>query len=458
MYDLLIRGGHLVQDGAVQVADLAVTDGLIAALAPEISGRARREVDARGLHVFPGVVDAHVHFNEPGREHWEGLSSGSRALAAGGGTTFCDMPLNSHPPVVTLQALQAKREVAETKSLVDFALWGGLIPGNLAQLPELAQGGVMGFKAFMSNSGIPEFPAVDDRTLLEGLSTARELGLVVAVHAESEALTGWLSARIQARGGREVQDYLASRPVTAEVEAVGRALLFAEETRAPLHLVHLSSGRAVVLAAEARARGVDVSIETCPHYLFFTEADLERLGAVAKCAPPLRSSAIREELWQCVLKGQLDLIGSDHSPSDPQLKQGGDFFEVWGGIAGVQSTLAVLLTEGHVRRGLTLERVAALSSAAPARRFGLKGKGSLHLGADADIALIDLNTTSSLRAEDLHDRWGLSPYRGYTFQGRVQQTFSRGTLVYREGHFDDTHRGRFIRPERAARGHSSHPG
>lgn len=457
MYDLLVRGGQLVHEQQVQAADLAVSDGVIVAVAPGITEPARREVDARGLHVFPGVVDAHVHFNEPGREHWEGLNSGSRALAAGGGTTFCDMPLNSHPPVVTLAALQAKREAGEMKSLVDFALWGGLIPGNLQELPALAQGGVMGFKAFMSNSGIPEFPAVDDRTLLDGLSAARELGLVVAVHAESEVLTSWLTDRARAWGGRDVQDYLESRPVSAEVEAVQRALLLAEETRASLHLVHLSSGRAVVLAAEARARGVDVSIETCPHYLFFTEADLERLGGAAKCAPPLRSHAVREELWQCVLNGQLDLIGSDHSPSDPSLKRGADFFQVWGGVAGVQSTLAVLLTEGHHRRGLTLERVAALSSAVPARRFGLQGKGSLDPGADADFALVDLNSMFTLSSDDLHDRWGLSPYKGYTFQGRVQQTFSRGTLVYREGRFDDTRRGHFIRPERATRGSSSRP-
>lgn len=445
MYDLLIRGAQVVREGGAQQADLGIEGGRLVDVAPELGGPARAELDARGLHAFPGGVDVHVHFNEPGRTEWEGLSTGSRALVAGGGTTFADMPLNSSPPVLDAATFAAKREAAGREAYADFALWGGLTPRNLDRLPELAAAGAVGFKAFMSHSGLEEFESPDDYTLYEGMRSARELGLIVALHAESDAITRGLSRRIQAEGGRGVADYLRSRPAIAEIEAVNRALLLAEETGARLHLVHLSTGRAVALAAEARARGVDVSAETCPHYLLFTGEDMERLGAVLKCAPPLRAAGEVDALWAALRDSHIDTIGSDHSPATLDLKERGNFFEVWGGIGGVQSTLAALLTEGP-GRGLTLPRIAALLSGHPAARFGLTGKGRLDPGFEADLALVDLDAEWVHTREDLHTRWRYSPYLGRTFRGRVVRTLLRGQTVYEEGRFPHPPRGRFLRP------------
>ncbi len=290
-YDLVVRNGTLVTTTNLLQADLAVADGRIVAVEAELAGSSREEIDAGGLHIFPGVVDAHVHFNEPGRSEWEGFATGTRALAAGGTTTFCDMPLNAHPPTLDAASFDLKCAAAQASALVDFALWGGLVPGNIEQLDELAERGVIGYKAFMSNSGIDDFSAVDDLTLYEGMARAAKLGKIVAVHAESEQLTRELARRAIAQGRADVRDYLASRPVLAELEAIERAILFAQETGCALHIVHVSSGRGIRLVMEAQARGVDVSCETCPHYLILTEEDMEALGAVAKCAPPLRSQA-----------------------------------------------------------------------------------------------------------------------------------------------------------------------
>ncbi|WP_272977040.1 allantoinase [Deinococcus geothermalis] len=449
MYDLLVRGGQLVREGGVEQADLGVVEERIVEIAPELMGDAREELDARGLHVFPGAVDIHVHFNEPGRTDWEGIRTGSRALVAGGGTVFADMPLNSTPPVLDRTTFEAKRQAAERESYADFALWGGLTPRNLDRLPELAGAGAVGFKAFMSHSGLEEFESSDDSTLYEGMLQARDLGLIVALHAESDAITRALSSRIRRAGGTGVRDYLRSRPAIAEVEAVSRALLLAEATGAKLHLVHLSTGRAVTLAAEARARGVDVSIETCPHYLCFTGEDMERLGAVLKCAPPLRDASEVDALWQAIRAGHIDTIGSDHSPSTLDLKERADFFEVWGGIAGVQSTLTVLLTQGR-ERGLSLPDIAHLSAGTPAGRFGLAGKGRLEPGADADLVLVDLDREWVHTQDDLHTRWKYSPYLGRTFRGRVVQTLLRGQTVSTGGRFPHPPQGRFLRPAPAS--------
>jgi len=439
--DLAVRGGLLVTPEAVVPGDLAVEGGVIAEVG-ETFGGGRLEVDAEGLHVFPGLIDAHVHFNEPGRTHWEGFASGSAALAAGGGTLFFDMPLNADPPLLTPADFHAKRAAAERASLTDFALWGGLTPDNLGQLEALAACGVVGFKAFMADSGVPEFRAADDLTLLEGMRRAAALGVPVAVHAESEALTRGLSARMRAAGGRGVADYLASRPVVAELEAIQKALLFAEETGAELHVVHVSTARGVAMVRAAASRGVRATCETCPHYLVFSEADLLERGAALKCAPPLRPEGERAALLNAL--ADVDLIASDHSPAPPDLKTAPDFFEVWGGVSGVQATLGALLS-----LGVSPERVAALIAEGPARRFGLTRKGRLEPGYDADFCLVDLGGTTTLDERALLTRYKDGAYRGHTLKGRVRATYGRGRQLTRDGVVvAAAPSGRLVTPER----------
>jgi allantoinase len=445
-YELIIRGGTLVAETGVQIGDIGVVGGCITTIAPEIREYAPVELIATGYHVFPGLIDAHVHFNEPGRAEWEGFATGTRALAMGGITTFVDMPLNAHPPTVDAAAFDAKLAAAQGTSMVDFAFWGGLVPGNLDRLDELAARGVIGFKAFMANSGIEDFAAVDDLTLYEGMARAARLGLPVAVHAENDALTGLLARRAVAAGQTSARDYLASRPVIAELEAISRAVLFAQETGCALHIVHVSTGRGVRMVAEARARGVDVSCETCPHYLVLNEDDLERLGAIAKCAPPLRPAAEQAELWTLLGDGTLPMVASDHSPAPAAMKTGTDFFKIWGGISGCQSTLPLLLTEGHLARNIPLTRLAGATAGFVARRFRLPGKGRLAVGADADLALVDLSWDATIQAEDLQYRHKHSPYVGRRLRGPVMRTMLRGQSILVDGKVYGKPLGQFVRP------------
>ncbi len=446
LYNLIIRHGTLATTHAGPM-DLAIADGRIVAIEPELMGTARQEIDASGLHLFPGVIDAHVHFNEPGRSDWEGFATGTRALAAGGSTSFFDMPLNAHPPTIDAASFDLKLQAAQASSLVDFAFWGGIVPGNLGHLDELAERGVIGFKAFMSNSGIEDFPAVDDVTLYEGMARAAKLGKIVAVHAENEQITHALAQRAALQGNTGVRDYLSSRPVLAELEAIERAILFAQETGCPLHIVHVSCGRGVSLVAEARAKGVDVTCETCPHYLVLTEDDMIELGAVAKCAPPLRTHSDQEALWSHLFAGNLLLIASDHSPAPMEMKTAANFFQVWGGISGCQSLLQLLITEGYHQRHLELPRIAAMTAENVARRFHLyPQKGHLSVGADADLTLVALHDDYPLQSHDLLYRHAHSPYVGRNFKGRIVRTLVRGTTVFLQGKIVSTAPGRLLRP------------
>jgi allantoinase len=439
---MMVRGGSVVTPEGSLTADIVVEDGRIVEITPSLPANGP-EIDARGLTVLPGAIDVHVHFNQPGRAEWEGAATGSRALAAGGGTLFFDMPLNSSPCTVGPKEFDEKRAALEAASVTDFALWGGLVPGNRDALEPLAERGVIGFKAFMADSGLPEFPRADDLTLYEGMCEAARLGLPVAVHAESNEMVQALTWRALAAGRHGVRDYLDSRPVMAEVEAIQRAALLAGEAGARLHIVHVSSGRGVAAALEARARGVDVTIETCAHYLYFGEEDMLRLGAVAKCAPPLREAAERKTLWRAVLRGDVDMVASDHSPAPPAMKQDANFFRIWGGIAGVQSTLSVLLELAPV------ERIAALTAANPARRFGLPRKGRLAAGYDADFTLVDTAAEFTVTPESLFQKHGFSPYLGATFGGPVRRTVVRGETVFVDGKIVGAPKGRLIKPEYA---------
>jgi allantoinase len=434
-FDLLIRHGDVVTPAGVIRADIGVADGKIAALETGLAGGAREIVDADGLHIFPGVIDAHVHFNEPGRADWEGIETGSAAVAAGGGTMYFDMPLNAHPPTLDAASLRLKQTAAAAKSFVDFALWGGLTPGNLDQLPELADGGVIGFKAFMCPSGIDDFAHADERTLREGMKRAAALRRIVAVHAESES-------RIVRGAGAGIRDYLRSRPIEAELEAIRLALELAGETGCALHVVHVSSAAGARLVAEAKARGIDATCETCPHYLVLTDEDVERLGAAAKCAPPLRPWAEGENLWRALLAGGIATIGSDHSPAPLEMKTAADFFKVWGGISGAQHLLALLVT-----RGMEPGALARVAAGNVAKRFGLpESKGRIAAGCDADLAIIDLRAEFEVKREDLLYRHRQSPYIGRRLRGATRRTLLRGQTVFRDGRITGSPSGRLIRP------------
>jgi allantoinase len=445
-FDVVIRGATVVGFGLQSQLDVAIADGLIIALGPQLAGVATEEIDAGGLHLLPGVIDGHVHMNEPGRADWEGFETGTRALAAGGATAALDMPLNAHPPTVTGAAFDEKRRCLERSSLVDVALWGGLVPDGIEAMDELAARGVVGFKAFMCSSGIDDFPSVDDLDLYEAMCRAASLRLPVAVHAESEAITAGLARRARAAGRTAMRGFLASRPVVAELEAIARAISLAEESGCSLHVVHVSTGRGVALLAAARARGVDVSCETCPHYLVLTEADAEALGTVAKCAPPLRSREESEALWRALADGTLPMVASDHSPAPWGLKRGEDAFAAWGGISGCQTMLPLLLSEGHHARGLELGLIAQVASGYVARRFRLPGKGRLEPGADADLVLVDLTASQELSAGDLHYRHRHSPFVGRTLSGRVVRTLVRGRTVFADGRVVGRATGRLLIP------------
>ena len=335
----------------------------------------------------------------------------------------------------------------ESSSLVDFGLWGGLGHGNHRALEELAERGVIGFKAFMCSSGIDDFPHVNDDELCRGMEIAAPLGLPVAVHAEDDSLVRRLTDEAIAAGKTGVRDFLSSRPVQAELSAIERAITLAEQTGCSLHVVHVSSGAGVRAVVEGRARGIDVTCETCPHYLLLTDEDVERIGAAAKCSPPIRDAAEREALWAALEFGKIDLIASDHSPAPWSMKEWPDFFKVWGGIAGCQTTLGLLLAEGHNRRGIAIQQLVSAVSSAPAERFRLPRKGRIEVGADADLAIVDLSKTKPLAINDLQYRHRISPFIGRPLVGEVRRTMVRGRTVFLDGRIvAGDARGRFVRP------------
>ncbi|APO46220.1 allantoinase [Paenibacillus xylanexedens] len=433
-FDTIIRGARVVLRDRVEQLDIGITGEKITDISTRLAaGEATRIIEAEGLTVMPGVVDIHVHFNEPGLASWEGFRSGSAALAAGGITTYVDMPLNGVPPTTRPEAWEMKMKAATDQSYVDYAFWGGLVPGNREELAPLSQLGAAGFKAFMSEpggEGEDIFARADDHTLLDGMHELATLKRVLALHAEDEGIVAELGAKSIAEGKTEPMDYVQSRPVEAEVVAVARALKYGEQTGCALHFVHISTREALDLIAEAKRRGQDVTSETCPHYLTLVDQDVVRLGAVAKCAPPLRSSSEQEQLWDALTSGLIDVIASDHSPCPPSMKKSDNFFEIWGGISGAQSTLLIMLEDGHLQRNINLPLLGRVLSLQPARRLGLESKGEIAIGKDADLVLIDWERSTTLNTEDLLYTHKQSPYVGRTFNCQIADVFCRGQRVY----------------------------
>jgi allantoinase len=433
-FDLLIRANP----------DIGISNGKIVARGENLRGSATEEFDATSLVVFPGAIDAHVHFNEPGRTEWEGFASGSRAAARGGTTTIFEMPLNAHPPTLDGPSFDLKLEVARKSSVVDFGLWGGLVPGNLEQLKILRDRGVVGLKAFMCTSGISDFPSVDLSTLRKGMRIATDLNMLVAVHAESEEMTKRLTDETLAAGHESIADYLKSRPIAAELEAIRQAIGLASETGCRLHIVHVSNGTGVEIIANARSKGVDVTCETCPHYLVLTETDLAEIGPMAKCAPPLRSRDEQEHLWRS-LDG-VTTIGSDHSPSPPEMKQRVNFFEVWGGISGGQHLLP-LLFDAAPSHSLSNDRIGELISSNVAQRFRIRDKGGIQIGKDADLTFLAPNENEEISQETLEYRHRQTPYLGRRLRGRLVRTILRGQTIFDHGRIVTKSPGQLVRPE-----------
>ena len=423
-YDLVVRSRRAVLPDGTRAASVAVSGGAIAAIADYGDGLdAEQHVDLGELVLLPGLVDSHVHVNEPGRTDWEGFVTATRAAAAGGVTTICDMPLNSLPPTVSVSALAEKRAAAAGNVWVDVAFWGGAVPGNSAAMRPLHEAGVTGFKCFLADSGVPEFPPLGPADLRSVLADLAAMGALLIVHAED-------GAEIRPASGRDFGAFVASRPPAAERRAIEKVIAAAAASGARAHIVHLSAADCVAMIAGAKAAGIRLTAETCPHYLYFAAEQVPDGATEFKCCPPIRDAANREALWRGLEAGVIDCVVSDHSPCPPELKAPGtgDFGEAWGGIASVQLGLSAVWTVAR-RRGRTLEEVARWMAAGPARLAGLPGKGRLAVGCDADLVAFDPGDSYVVEPARLLHRHPVTPYAGRTLTGRVRQTWLRGTAL-----------------------------
>ena len=423
------RSSRVVLPTGVQEATLLVEDEQIA----EIVRGPRRvagAVDFGDRVIGPGLVDCHVHINEPGRTEWEGFETATTAAAAGGVTALVDMPLNSLPVTTTRAALELKLQASLGKCRVDVGFWGGVVPGNSYDLSELAEAGALGCKAFLVHSGIDEFPNATEADLREAMPALRDAGLPLLAHAELD-----LGAKVSSDDRRVYQRYLESRPPAWEDEAIRLLVDLCRETNCAVHIVHLSSASSLPILRAAKAEGLPITVETCPHYLCLTAETIPDGATFYKCAPPIRDAKNREALWQALFEGVIDFVITDHSPCLPGLKlaDSGDFEAAWGGIASLQLGLPAVWTEGQ-RRGATLEDLFRWMSAAPAEFAGLAGKkGRLAQGADADLVIFGPEEELLIEPEGLFFRHKVSPYLGQTLLGRVHSTVLRGSCVYDGG-------------------------
>jgi allantoinase len=429
-----------VTPGGTRPAAVVVAGGVIASVA-EDAPPGVPVVDVGDSVVMPGLVDTHVHVNEPGRTEWEGFETATRAAAAGGVTTIFDMPLNSIPATTTAEALRAKMAAARGKCFVDVGFWGGVVPGNVGELAAMKDLGAPGFKCFLVPSGVGEFGHVGSRELTEALREIARIGAVLLVHAEDPS--GILPASGEPR---DYATYLATRPARAEDDAVALLARLCRETGARIHVVHVSSAGAIPAIARARADRRPLSAETCPHYLFFAAEEIPAGATEFKCAPPIRGRTNRERLWAGLESGAVEMVVSDHSPSPPEGKSRdtGDFLSAWGGISSLQLRLPALWTVAR-QRGHSFERLTEWLSAAPARLPGREGtKGLISEGRDADFVVWNPEQDFEVTPEMLHHRHKLSPYLGRTLSGVVQATYLAGEKIFERGHFLGPPRGKLL--------------
>jgi allantoinase len=431
---LVVRSKRVVVQGGIRPGAIHIRDGRIIGVLDYDNVAPGCPVDtAADAVVIPGVVDTHVHVNEPGRTEWEGFETATRAAAAGGVTTIVDMPLNCIPATTSVTALQVKRRAAEGKCHVDTGFWGGVVPGNASELPGLVAAGVLGFKCFLVPSGVDEFPAVTESDLRIAMPLLSRLGSTLLYHAE---LPGPIDAAMSGTvlDPRSYATYLATRPRQAEHEAIALSIQLCREYRVRTHIVHLSSSDALTELSRARASGLPVTVETCPHYLTFAAEEIPDGATVYKCAPPIRERANREALWAGLASGAIQMVASDHSPASPALKNAtsGDFLRAWGGIASLQVSLAATWT-GAAARGHSLMELVEWMCRGPARLAGFGRKGAIEVGCDADLVVWDPDAEFLVDATTLFHRHPGTPYDGRRLRGVVERTYLRGTRVYERG-------------------------
>ena len=432
--DLLVTGPAVVAGGLVP-ALIGITGGTVSGVHDvgaenEFPGVPVHRLAADEV-LLPGLVDTHVHVNEPGRTHWEGFSTATRAAAAGGVTTIVDMPLNSLPPTIDTAALELKRAAAHGECWVDVAFWGGAVPGNESERDDLHQAGVRGFKCFLADSGVPEFPLLDRAGLHQAAAQIADLGSLLIVHAEDPARLGAVSGP----DGADYAAFLRSRPPQAETSAIEAVIEAARRTGVRAHILHVSSADAIALLAAARADGLAVTSETCPHYLTLAAEDVPAGATEFKCCPPIRDRANSGRLWAGLQAGSIDCVVSDHSPCPPELKLPGtgDFSKAWGGIASLQLSLPVIWTSAR-ERGYQLADLARWMAARPAQLAGLDSKGRIAVGCDADLVAFAPDASFVVEPGMLEHRHKLTPYAGRRLTGVVRRTWLRGREIFGSGH------------------------
>lgn len=436
--ELVIRGRRVVSEHGISPASVHITRSFISSISiyEDVPDGAEL-IEAFDSIVMPGLVDTHVHVNEPGRTEWEGFGTATRAAAAGGVTTIVDMPLNSIPATTTLDGLKTKLAAARDQLHVDVAFWGGVVPGNTAELAKLWEAGVVGFKCFLIHSGVDEFPNVTEADLREAMPELARLGALLIIHAEVPGPVEACCESMSGSSSRSYQTFLASRPREAENQAVALMIRLGRETGCRVHIVHHSSADALAILRDAKNFGLPITAETCPHYLHFAAEDIPDGATEFKCCPPIRERENREHLWDALKDGTLDFVVSDHSPcpAEMKLREQGDFMTAWGGISSLQLRLPIMWTDASAR-GYKIEDLTKWLCREPARQVGLYNlKGAIKDGYDADIIIWDPDREFKVEPAMLHHRHKLSPYCGEALRGVVEKTFVRGRMVYDGGEF-----------------------